>query len=135
VSPVTAFIAVGVPFVLLGSILLIMLAWRHMRSIAVRGTIVAIADAHQVVVPASSPPIGTTVTLPVVQFATEDGRQITAIAAHGAVACCVTGEQVLVRYSRRDPDDVFVPTTFNWVVLGGLVLLGVLLIVSSLAAQ
>jgi hypothetical protein len=65
------FLAVGVPLVVLGVVLLVVPIARRMRSAEAWGTIVGITTTHQCVAAVASSPVNTSINLPVVAFKTE----------------------------------------------------------------
>jgi hypothetical protein len=127
-------LAVGVPLLVLGVVLLVAPIWQRMRSAEAWGKIVAITATHQCVNAAAVPPVSTSIDVPVVEFETELGQRVTARLTHGAVTTCMVGESIHLRYNRRMPDRVVVPTAFDWIIPSGLVALGVLCIVAHLVA-
>jgi hypothetical protein len=79
--------------------------------------------------------MNTSTPLPVVEFETEAGQAVRATLTHGAVAQCALGEPIRLRYNRRMPDRIFVPTPFDWIIPPGVVALGVLCILIPLVGR
>jgi hypothetical protein len=127
-------LAVGVPLLVLGVALLVAPISQRMRTAEAWGKIVAITSTHQCVAAAAFPPVNTSIDLPVVEFETESGQSVTARLTHGTVATCMVGECIRLRYNRRMPDRIVVPTAFDWIIPLGVVALGVLCIVVSIAS-
>lgn len=128
-------LVVGVPLLVLGVVLLVAPIWQRIRGAEAWGKIVAITTTHQCVNALAFPPVSASIDLPVVEFETELGQRVTARLTHGTVAPCIVGEGIRLRYNRRMPDRVVVPTAFDWIVPSGMVALGVLCIVISLGAS
>jgi hypothetical protein len=91
------FLAVGGPLVVLGVVQLIVPIAQRVRSAEAWGHIVAITTTHQCVAAVASPPVNTSIDLPVVAFKTEAGQSVTAKLTHGAVAPCMIGGYVRLR--------------------------------------
>jgi hypothetical protein len=127
------FLAVGVPLAVLGVVLLVVPIVQRMRSAEAWGNIVAITTSHQCVAVVVFPPVNTAIDLPVVAFKTEAGQRVTAKPTQGAVAPCRMGECVRLRYDRRMPDRIGVPTRLDWMIPTGVVALGFLCILISIA--
>ena len=126
-------IAVGGPLLVLGVALFGAPISQRMRSAEVWGVIVAISSTHQHVATATIPPVIAVVHLPVIEFETNERRKITAMLTSGTVATCMVGECIHVRYNRRMPDRIVVPTAFDWIIPSGVVALGALCILVSIA--
>jgi hypothetical protein len=85
------FLAVDVPLVVLGVVLLVVPIAQRVRSAEAWGAIVAVTTTHQCVAAVAFPPINTPIDLPVVAFKTEAGQGVTAKLTHGAVVSCMIG--------------------------------------------
>src|SRR5690242_19119914 len=127
------FLAVGVPLAALGVALLVVPIAQRMRSAEAWGKIVGITTTHQCVAAAAFPPVSPSIDLPVVEFETELGQRVTARLTHGTVAACMVGECIHLRYNRRMPDRIVVPTAIDWIIPSGVVALGVLCMLVSIA--
>ena len=127
------FLDVGVPLVALGVILLVVPIAQRMRSAEAWESIVAITTTHQCVAAVAFPPVNTAIDLPVVAFKTDAGQRVTAKLTHGAVASCMIGGCVGLRYDRRMPDRIGVPTRLDWMIPTGVVALGFLCIAIFIA--
>ena len=125
--------AVAVPLLVLSVVLLVVPIAQRMGSAKAWGNIVAITRTHQCVVAIASPPVNTTIDLPVVAFQTEGGQRVTATLPHGAARCMI-GERIRVRYNRSAPDRIWIPTPLEWVIPAGVVALGILCIVIAIAS-
>jgi hypothetical protein len=127
------FLAVGGPFVVLGVVLLVVPIAQRMRSAEAWGNIVAITTAYQCVAAVAIPPVNTATDLPIVAFKTEAGQHVTTKLTHGAVAPCMIGRYVRLRYDCHMPDRIWVPTRLDWLIPTGVVALGFLCILISIA--
>ena len=123
--------AVGVPLLVIGVILFVAPIPQRMRSAEAWGAIVAITSTHQHVA-AAFPPVSTVVHLPVIEFETNERRKIIATLTNCTVMTCMVGERVRLRYNRRTPNRIFVPTPFDWIIPAAVVALGTICIVISL---
>jgi hypothetical protein len=120
------FLAVGLPLTVLGIALLVAPIAQRMRSAEAWGTIEAITTTHQCVAAVVVPPVNTAIDLPVVAFKTEAGEHVTATLPHGIVAPCMVGERIRVRYDRRVPECIWLPTRLEWAIPASVVALGLL---------
>jgi hypothetical protein len=127
------FLAVGGPLVVLGVALLVVPIAQRMRSAEAWGNIVAIIGTYQCVAAVPFPPVNTAVDLPVVAFKTEAGQHVTTKLTHGAVAPCMIGGYVRLRYDRHMPDRIWVSTRLDWLIPTGVVAFGFLCVLISIA--
>ena len=128
----SAAAAIGGPLLVLGIVLFVAPISQRMRSAEVLGVIVAISSTHQHVTTAAIPPVSAVVHLPVIEFETNERRKITAMLTSGTVTTCMVGERIRIRYNRRTPDRIYVPTPFDRIIPAAVVALGTLCIVISL---